>query len=76
MKGNHRIEHTRCSCRLRSGRDLGSVTPPLYQTSTFVSADTEELEAINSGRKRGFVSREFATDCARRRTTARRFRGS
>ena len=34
---------------------LGAVAPPLYQTTAFVSADSEELEAINSGSKRGFV---------------------
>jgi O-acetylhomoserine/O-acetylserine sulfhydrylase-like pyridoxal-dependent enzyme len=35
--------------------NLGAVTPPLYQSATFVAADTAELEAINSGAKRGFV---------------------
>ena len=34
---------------------LGAVSPPLYQSATFVSADTDELEAINSGARRGFV---------------------
>lgn len=33
----------------------GAVAPPLYQSATFVSADTEELEEINSGARRGFV---------------------
>ncbi len=34
---------------------LGAVTPPIFQSATFVSADTAELEAINAGTKRGFV---------------------
>lgn len=34
---------------------LGAVNPPIYQSATFVSADTDELEAINGGRQRGFV---------------------
>jgi cystathionine beta-lyase/cystathionine gamma-synthase len=34
---------------------LGAVTPPIYQSATFVSVDTAELEAVNEGRKRGFV---------------------
>ena len=55
MKGKHRIETRAVHAGFDPGENLGSVTPPLYQTSTFVSADTEELEAINSGRKRGFV---------------------
>lgn len=33
----------------------GAVNPPIYQSATFVSSDTEELEAINEGRQRGFV---------------------
>ena len=35
--------------------NLGSVTPPLYQTSTFVAPDTETLEAVNAGRASGVV---------------------
>ena len=35
--------------------NLGAASPPIYQSATFVSSDTDELEAINSGRKRGFV---------------------
>ncbi|MDW6023374.1 aminotransferase class I/II-fold pyridoxal phosphate-dependent enzyme [Mesorhizobium sp. BAC0120] len=35
--------------------NLGAVTPPIYQSATFLSADTAELEAINEGKKRGFV---------------------
>lgn len=35
--------------------NFGAVTPPIYQSAIFVSADTEELEAINAGQKRGFV---------------------
>lgn len=34
---------------------LGAVSLPLYQAATFVSGDTEDLEEINSGARRGFV---------------------
>lgn len=34
---------------------LGAVTVPIYQSATFVAADTEDLMAINTGAKRGFV---------------------
>lgn len=34
---------------------LGAVVPPIFQSATFVSADTAELEAVNAGKKRGFV---------------------
>lgn len=36
-------------------RQLGAVSPPVYQTVSFVAADTAELEAINSGARKGFV---------------------
>jgi len=35
--------------------NLGCAAPPLYQTATFVAPDTETLEAVNSGKQRGFV---------------------
>lgn len=35
--------------------NLGAVTAPIYQSATFVAADTAELMAINTGQKRGFV---------------------
>lgn len=35
--------------------NLGAVTPPIYQSATFISANTEELEEINEGKRRGFV---------------------
>lgn len=34
---------------------LGAVSPPIYQTTTFVAVDTADLESINSGQKRGYV---------------------
>lgn len=34
---------------------MGAVSPPVYQTGTFVAKDTAELMAINSGEKRGYV---------------------
>lgn len=36
-------------------QNQGAVSPPIYQTATFVAADTADLEAINSGKKRGYV---------------------
>ncbi|MFW6028018.1 MAG: trans-sulfuration enzyme family protein [bacterium] len=36
-------------------KHLGAVSPPIYQTVSFVASDTEELEAINSGQRKGFV---------------------
>lgn len=39
----------------RPEQHLGAVSTPIYQTATFVAADTADLEAINSGAKRGFV---------------------
>lgn len=36
-------------------RDQGAVTTPIYQSATFVAADTDELMAINTGERRGFV---------------------
>lgn len=33
----------------------GAVTMPIYQSVTFAAPDTEGLEAVNSGRARGFV---------------------
>ncbi|MDI1344919.1 MAG: PLP-dependent aspartate aminotransferase family protein [Pseudolabrys sp.] len=38
-----------------SSEHLGAAMPPLYQSATFLAADTAELEAINEGRQRGFV---------------------
>lgn len=35
--------------------NLGAVTAPIYQSATFVAADTAELMAINTGEKRGYV---------------------
>lgn len=34
---------------------MGAVTSPIYQSATFVAADTAELMAINTGEKRGYV---------------------
>ena len=34
---------------------FGAVSPPIYQSATFTSANSEELEAVNSGASRGFV---------------------
>ncbi|MGE0503617.1 MAG: PLP-dependent aspartate aminotransferase family protein [Rhizobiaceae bacterium] len=39
----------------KPAENLGAAVPPIYQSATFVSADTEELERINDGRQRGFV---------------------
>ncbi|HZP78553.1 MAG TPA: PLP-dependent aspartate aminotransferase family protein [Pseudolabrys sp.] len=36
-------------------RQLGAVSPPIYQTATFVAADTDELMAVNRGEKQGFI---------------------
>lgn len=55
MSGGRRIETEAVHAGHRPAENLGSVTPPLYQNVTFVSSDTEELEAINTGEKRGFV---------------------
>lgn len=33
----------------------GAAVPPIYQSATFVAEDTETLEAINEGRRRGYV---------------------
>ena len=33
----------------------GAVTTPIYQSATFLAADTAELMAINTGEKRGYV---------------------
>src|SRR5690606_38364525 len=40
---------------LNPAENLGAVTAPIYQSATFVAADTAELMAINTGQKRGFV---------------------
>lgn len=55
MSGPARIETLAVHAGFDPSENLGSVTPPLYQTATFVAADTEALEAVNSGRARGFV---------------------
>lgn len=34
---------------------MGAVSPPIYQTGTFVAKDTADLMAINTGEKRGYV---------------------
>lgn len=34
---------------------MGAVSPPIYQTGTFVAQDTADLMAINTGEKRGYV---------------------
>lgn len=34
---------------------MGAAVAPLYQSATFVAEDTETLEAINEGRRRGYV---------------------
>lgn len=34
---------------------MGAATTPIYQSATFMAADTEALEAINEGRRRGYV---------------------
>lgn len=33
----------------------GAVSMPIYQSATFAAADTETLEAVNTGKARGFV---------------------
>lgn len=40
---------------LSPAESLGAVTAPIYQSATFVAADTAELMAINTGEKRGYV---------------------
>ncbi len=40
---------------LNPAENLCAVTAPIYQSATFVAADTEELMAINTGARRGFV---------------------
>jgi len=35
--------------------NLGAVSAPIYQSATFVAADTAELMAINEGTKRGYI---------------------
>lgn len=35
--------------------NLGAVSAPIYQSATFVAEDTEALEEINAGKRRGFV---------------------
>ncbi len=40
---------------VKPAQQRGAVSPPIYQTATFVAEDTADLEAINSGTKRGFV---------------------
>lgn len=34
---------------------MGAAVPPLYQSVTFVAADSDALEEINEGRRRGYV---------------------
>ena len=36
-------------------KQLGAVSPPIYQTATFTAADTDDIMAINRGDKQGFV---------------------
>jgi cystathionine beta-lyase/cystathionine gamma-synthase len=36
-------------------KQLGAVSPPIYQTATFTATDTEDIMAINRGEKQGFV---------------------
>lgn len=55
MSAGHRIETIAVHAGFEPAESLGSVTPPLYQTATFVAGDTAELEAINAGTKRGYV---------------------
>ncbi|MCR5942769.1 PLP-dependent transferase [Ochrobactrum sp. XJ1] len=40
---------------LTPSEHMGAVTTPIYQSATFVAADTDELMAINTGAKRGYV---------------------
>ena len=40
---------------LRPGENNGAVSAPIYQSAIFAAPDTEMLEAINTGKKRGFV---------------------
>ena len=40
---------------LAPAENLGAVAAPIYQSATFVAADTAELIAINTGEKRGYV---------------------
>ena len=35
--------------------NLGAVSAPIYQSATFLAADTAELVAINAGERRGYV---------------------
>lgn len=40
---------------LNPAENSGAITAPIYQSATFVAADTAELMAINSGERRGYV---------------------
>ena len=40
---------------LAPAENLGAVSAPIYQSATFVAADTADLIAINTGEKRGYV---------------------
>ncbi|MCZ4353083.1 PLP-dependent aspartate aminotransferase family protein [Roseovarius aestuarii] len=40
---------------LRPNDDEGAVSAPIYQSVTFAAPDTDTLEAINTGKARGFV---------------------
>ena len=55
MSDGRRIETLAVHAGFDPSDHLGSVAPPLYQTTAFVAPDTETLEAINTGKTRGFV---------------------
>ena len=40
---------------LNPAENSGAITAPIFQSATFVAADTAELMAINSGERRGYV---------------------
>ncbi|NGN44047.1 PLP-dependent transferase [Mesorhizobium sp. CGMCC 1.15528] len=40
---------------LNPAENSGAITAPIFQSATFVAADTAELRAINAGERRGYV---------------------
>ena len=55
MRKPLRVETLAIHAGFDPSENLGCAAPPLYQSAAFLAPDTETLEAINSGRKRGFV---------------------
>lgn len=55
MSASPRLATLAVHAGLAPGESLGAVTAPIYQSATFLAADTADLMAVNTGEKRGYV---------------------